>query len=67
MRVVILGVPSRQVTKAQWAHREFSSLKCSWGKEVLNTPQGGPLQKKKVREGPPYYWFVLCYYSPCTS
>ena len=33
---------SFEVTKAQRAHRELCSLECSWGREVLSTPQDLP-------------------------
>ena len=36
------GPVSSEVTKAQRAHRKLRSLECSWGKEVLSTPQDLP-------------------------
>ena len=36
------GPVSSEVTKAQRAHWELCSLKCSWGREVLSTPQDLP-------------------------
>ena len=36
------GPVSSEVTKAQRAHRELRSLECSWGREVLSTPQDLP-------------------------
>ena len=30
------------MTKAQWAHWELHSLKCSWGREARSTPQDLP-------------------------
>ena len=36
------GPVSPEVTKAQRAHRELRSLECSWGREVLSTPQDLP-------------------------
>ena len=36
------GPVSSEVTKAQRAHRELRFLECSWGREVLSTPQDLP-------------------------
>ena len=36
------GPVSSEVTNAQRAHRELRSLECSWGREVLSTPQDLP-------------------------
>ena len=36
------GPASSEVTRAQQAHWELRSLECSWGREVLSTPQDIP-------------------------
>ena len=36
------GPASSEVTRAQQAHWELRSLECSWGREVLSTPQDFP-------------------------
>ena len=36
------GPASSEVTRAQQAHWELRSLECSWGREVLSTPQDLP-------------------------
>ena len=36
------GPASSEVTRAQQAHQELRSLECSWGTEVLSTPQDLP-------------------------
>ena len=59
-RCHLRGPASSEVTRVQQAHWELRSLECSWGREVLSTPQDLPSM------GTPPAGLALCAPLPVT-